>query len=221
MGRITRVLGATALTTAATVAVGAVGTELARAWFTLPSLESWQVIAALWLAAPGRLWMKWGLESMAIAHGSKAPIEVRAAGVRGIPVAGVLADAASSLGIWGARQQPRPATTILHVAEQFTIRQGGVIVSEKEATRFLIDSYNRQRLGKHPFSRTYWVEGNPKRIERDHYEAIIATLKAFEQIEGRKGQGSAGRMVYTPGMTLRNLQHALGSPTWDGWPDLV
>jgi len=223
MGKLTKTFTAYAIATAAFGAVGAVSAELARAWLGLPNLDSWQVIGALWLVGPGRLSAAWASDYLAAQLGVKKPIEIRAAGLRRIPISATwlswlmpgsqpvtLAD--SAVGMWGVRPQPRRAT--LDVAEGITLERKVVdgnktrliVADETMIDRFVTGGYRRQQAGQHPFTRKYWVTSRPPKITREHYELILDVLQAHNLVVGRR-QGADGQLICEPRHVLTELRH--------------
>lgn len=207
MGKFGRVIGAYVIASGVASAAGIVSADLLRAWWW-SGLDTRQAVEAFWLVVVGSPSTLAAMNYLSQTLGVKPPIQVNFGRQRSIPIAGAMADTmASALGKLAGRQ-PQPAR--LDIAEALTIRQGAIIVEEPEIKRFLAGAYSRQLYGDKPFSRTYWVEGRPKRMDRQRYDIIIQSLLAHELLTGARRQGATVYMRYTPGMTLAHLKHYYG-----------
>lgn len=210
MGKVGRVIGAYAIATGTAGLAGVVSADLLRGlWW--PGLDTWQAVEAFWLVVVGSpsTLAAWNYLSQTL--GAKPSIQINFGQQRSITVAGAMADAAVSvLGKLAGRPANLLETAHLDIAEALTIRQGATIVEEPEIKRFLAGAYSRQLCGDKPFSRTYWVEGRPRRIDRQRYDITIQALLAHNLLTGERRQGATVYMRYTPGMTLAHLKHYYG-----------
>lgn len=208
MGKFGRVVGAYVIASGVASAAGVVSADLLRAWWW-SGLDTRQAVEAFWLVVVGSPSTLAAMGYLSQTLGVKQPIQVNFGRQRSIPIAGAMADSvASALGKLAGRQPTGPAH--LDIAEALSIRQGATIVEEPEIKRFLAGAYSRQLFGDKPFSRTYWVEGRPRRMDRQHYDITIQALTAHELLTGARRQGATVYMRYTPGMTLAHLKHYYG-----------
>jgi hypothetical protein len=184
-----------------TVAVLAgVATEILQAW---TMVTFWQVLSGLWLVTVGIPSVGWSTQQVSRVLGVRPTPVVK---VRGgsIPIGG----SASVLADFGRAVVGRPGKRVdsLPVADDWSIVCGAHHFTRSEVKQFLSKAWQRQRSGKHPLSRVYWVDR--QRMDRGRYDALMDTLCGLDFITGRQF-GSSGRLVAPPLACLSGIRHSL------------
>ncbi len=184
-----------------TVAVlAAVATEVLQVW---TEILFWQVLSGLWLLTVGIPSVGWSTQQVSRVLGVR-PVPMVKVRSGSIPIGGstpVLADLGRAI-----VGRPGKRVDRLPVADDWSIVCGGHYFSQRQIKTFLTKAWQRQRSGKHPLSRTFWVDKGG--MDRGRYDALMDTLCGLDFVTGRQF-GSSGRLVAPPLACLSGLRHYL------------
>ena len=92
----------------------------------------------------------------------------------------------------------------------FTVTIDGIPydVPITQLREFLSKAFSRQRGGKSPFSRNYWMQTHRPKFDRTEYDAIMTLLTGLEGLVINRSEKRSGKLVMPPEATIRALQGA-------------
>jgi hypothetical protein len=176
--------------------VSAVASQALKSWGV--EWSTWAVAAPVWLLAVGIPSIGWAASRVSSSFGVRPVPMLKLGGWRAIPVAGaaVLADRVRG---------PDRRLKSVQVPDELVFSCGSYVFPELEVREFLQGAWSRQRAGRRPFSRRYWLDRSPFMGDRQRYDALMLSLSAANIVVGRV-PGASGRLLLPPLTALNELR---------------